>query len=104
MNKLVKIEELQEGDEIIISGHSSLKYMKVLKKPVISKIKKNWITNLPEFAAVRCSIRQDRVQSTYHEDHFYKNYIFEQDISKHNHKSCPSGNNCHTKIVLYVQP
>lgn len=86
MNRLVKVEELEIGDEIIISGHSNLKYMKVLKKPSISKTKKNWRTNLPQFTAVRCSIRQDMVQSTYHKDHFYKDYIFEQDITKHNHK------------------
>ena len=30
MNKLVKIEELQEGDEIIVSG-LDLKYLKILK-------------------------------------------------------------------------
>jgi len=86
MNRLISVEELEIGDEIIISGHSHLKYMKVLKKPVISKIKKNWRTNLPQFTAVRCSIRQDRIQSTYHKDCFYKDYIFEQDITKHNHK------------------
>lgn len=34
MNKLINIEELSIGDEIIISANSNLKYMKVLKKPV----------------------------------------------------------------------
>ena len=28
MNKLVKIEELQEGDEIIVGSGSTLKYLK----------------------------------------------------------------------------
>lgn len=46
MNKLVKIEDLLEGDEIIISGNSNLKYMKVLKTPIISKVKKYWRTGL----------------------------------------------------------
>lgn len=86
MNRLISVEELEIGDEIIISGHSHLKYMKVLKKPVISKIKKNWRTNLPQFTAVRCSIRQNNIQSPYHENYFYKEYVFEQDITKHNHK------------------
>jgi len=86
MNRLVKIEELQEGDEIIISGHSKLKYMKVLKTPTISKTKKYWMTGLPLHTAVRCSIRQDNVKSPRHENYFYKDYVFEQDITKHNHK------------------
>lgn len=86
MNKLVTVEELLEGDEIIISGHSKLKYMKVLKTPIISKTKKNWRTNLPQFTAVRCSIRQDNIKSPYNENCFYKEYVFEQDITKHNHK------------------
>ena len=86
MNKLVKVEELLEGDEIIISSNSNLKYMKVLKTPTISKTKKSWKTGLPLYIAGRCSIRQDSIKSPYHKDYFYKDYIFEQDITKHNHK------------------
>ena len=33
--RLVKIEELLEGDEIIISANSKLKYLKVLSTPVL---------------------------------------------------------------------
>ena len=36
MNKLVKIEELQEGDEIIVGSGSTLKYLKLLKNPTLS--------------------------------------------------------------------
>lgn len=86
MNRLVKIEELQEGDEIIISSNSNLKYMKVLKTPTVSKTKKDWKTGLPLFTSIRCSIRQNNIQSPRHENYFYKEYVFEQDITKHNHK------------------
>ena len=86
MNKLIKLEELLEGDEIIISSNSNLKYMKVLKTPTISKTKKSWRTGLPLYSAVRCSIRQDSIKSPYNENYFYKEYVFEQDITKHNHK------------------
>ena len=82
MNKLVKVKELLEGDEIIISSYSNLKYLKVLKTPIINN-KKCWLTGLPLYSAVRCSIRQDIVSTAYS---FKKEYVFEQDISKHNHK------------------
>ena len=86
MNKLVQVKELLKGDEIIISAFSKLKYMKILKTPTISKTKKCWKTGLPLFTSIRCSIRQNNIQSPYHENYFYKEYVFEQDITKHNHK------------------
>ena len=52
MNKLVQVEELLEGDEIIISSNSNLKYMKVLKTPTVSKTKKDWKTGLPLFTSI----------------------------------------------------
>ena len=39
--KKVQIEELREGDEIIIASGSKLKYLKVLKNPTLSD-KKIW--------------------------------------------------------------
>jgi len=88
MNRLIKIEDLLEGDEIIISGNSNLKYMKVLKTPIISKVKKYWRTGLPLHTAVRCSIRQDQISYINHrgQEAINKITVFEQDISKHNHK------------------
>ena len=94
MNKLVKVEELMEGDEIIISSNSNLKYLKILKTPTISN-KKCWLTGLPLCSAVRCSIRQDTISTAYS---FRKKYVFEQDISKHNHKISISLN--HRDIYL----
>lgn len=104
MNKLLKVEELLEGDEIIISQHSNLKYMKVLKTPIISKTKKYWKTGLPLHTSVRCSIRQDSVQSPYKKDYYYKKYVFEQDITKHNHKISIDLNNRDIFLVKRETP
>ena len=104
MNKLVKLEELLEGDEIIISGNSNLKYMKVLKTPIISKVKKYWRTGLPLHTAVRCSIRQDSVQCPYKKDYYYKEYVFEQDITKHNHRISIDLNNRDIFLVKREEP
>jgi hypothetical protein len=99
MNRLVKIEELQEGDEIIVSG-LDLKYLKVLKPTSISD-KKCWIHLIDpltgkykwlkegiKYKAVRCSIRQDQISYINHrgQEAINKITVFEQDISKHNHK------------------
>jgi len=99
MNKLIKVEELQEGDEIIVSG-LDLKYLKVLKSASISD-KKCWIRSInpltgkfkwlkegKKYKAVRCSIRQDKIPYLTNSGvtKTYKETVFEQDITKHNHK------------------
>lgn len=88
MNKLIEINELEVGDEIIISGNSNLKYMKVLIKPEISATKTHWRTKLPMYKSVRASLRQDEVleKNWNGVEYSVKRYIFEQDISKHNKK------------------
>ena len=75
--KLIKISELERGDEIIISSYSKLKYLKVLKLP---KLKTNswgdYYTN------VKCSLKQEHRVSK-----LGKNIninIFEQDVTQHN--------------------
>lgn len=99
MNKLVKVEELQEGDEIIVSG-LDLKYLKVLKPTSISDKKcwirlvdtltgkYNWSKEGTRYKAVRCSIRQDEIPyvNSRGQEAINKITVFEQDISKHNHK------------------
>ena len=105
MNKLVKIEELQEGDEIIVGSGSTLKYLKLLKNPTLSnKVgwKRGvddqgyftWDKNSPWYKSTLCStcIKEKtykykgyRIGSP---DRFktYKEYIFETDYTKHNKK------------------
>ena len=75
--KLIKVSELERGDEIIISSYSKLKYLKVLKLP---KLKTNrwgdYYTN------VKCSIKQE-----HHVSILGRNIninIFEQDVTQHN--------------------
>lgn len=54
----VSIEELEAGDEIIISSYSDLKYMRVLTKPEKSKTKKHWRTGVPLWKDVKCAIHR----------------------------------------------
>lgn len=60
-NKLIEIEDLEIGDEILISCQSCFKYLKVLVKPTLSKTKVHWRTAQPLYGNVRCSTRQDEV-------------------------------------------
>jgi len=54
---LIKVEDLKEGDEIIISSHANLKYLKVLRTPQTGK-HTHWKTGAPLYKAVKCSINQ----------------------------------------------
>ena len=75
--KLIKVNELEVGDEIIISSYSNLKYLKVLKLP---KLKTNswgdYYTN------VKCSIKQEHHISKWGKQTNVN--FFETDTSKHN--------------------
>ena len=74
--KLIKISELERGDEIIISSYSKLKYLKVLKLP---KLKTNswgdYYTN------VKCSLLKKTMKNGNFE---WNAFPFEQDVTKHN--------------------
>lgn len=98
---LVKIEELLEGDEIIISANSKLKYLKVLTTPVLGN-RDLWEMKYDEskpygrsyevvgkkYKSVRCSLRQDvfDYKTSANAIRTCRQYVFEQDISKHNKK------------------
>jgi hypothetical protein len=60
-NKLIELEDLQVGDEIMISCQSYFKYLKVLTKPKLSKTKVHWHTAQPLYGNVRCSTRQEEL-------------------------------------------
>ena len=64
-NVLIKPEDLQVGDEIMISCQSYFKYLKVLTPPALSKTKVHWRTKQPLYSNVRCSTRQDVITNTY---------------------------------------
>lgn len=64
-NELIKIEDLEVGDEVMISCQSCFKYLKILNKPKLSKTKLHWRTNIPMYSNVRCSTRQEVTTSSH---------------------------------------
>jgi len=62
-NQLIKIEDLQVGDEIMISCQSYFKYLKVLTAPTLSKTKTHWNSKKPMYANFKCTTRRDDVIS-----------------------------------------
>ena len=60
-NVLIKAEDLQVGDEIMVSCQSYFKYLRVLTPPSMSKTKVHWHTKQPVLANFRCTTRQDVV-------------------------------------------
>ena len=75
--KLIKVSELEIGDEIIISSYSNLKYLKVIKLPKLKT--SNWGDY---YSNVKCSIKQDRHISKWGKQTSIN--IFETDVTKHN--------------------
>ena len=90
--KLIKVSELEVGDEIIISSYSNLKYLKVLKLP---KLKTNhwggYYTN------VKCSIKREHHISKWGKQ--INVNFFETDTSKHNSIIYQNLNNRHILLV-----
>jgi hypothetical protein len=60
-NVLIKAEDLQVGDEIMISCQSYFKYLKVLTPPTMSKTKTHWNSKQPMHANFKCTTRQEQV-------------------------------------------
>ena len=56
--EIVKIQDLEVGDEIIISCQSYFKYLKVLRKPSFSG-KTHWNTGKPLYNSVKVSTRRE---------------------------------------------
>ena len=98
--KLIKVQDIIPGDEIIISGNK-LKYLKVLSTPVLGN-RDLWEMKYDEskpygrsyevvgkkYKSVRCSLRQDvfNYKTSVNVIRTCRQYIFEQDVSKHNKK------------------
>ena len=60
-NRLIEIQDLQVGDEIMISCQSHFKYLRVLTPPTMSKTKVHWNTKQPMFGNFKCTTRQEQV-------------------------------------------
>ena len=90
--KLIKISELEIGDEIIISSYSNLKYLKVVKLPKLKTGSwKDYYTN------VKCSIKQEHYVTRWGKQRNIN--FFETDISKHNSFIYKNLNNRHILLV-----
>lgn len=56
MIELIEIEELEVGDEIVISCQSHFKYLRILKKPVLNTAPKpTWRNSSSAYKSVKCS-------------------------------------------------
>ena len=74
--KLIKVDELEIGDEIIISSYSNLKYLKIIKLP---KLKTNSWRDY--YTNVKCSLSKKRMKNGNFE---WNVSIFEPDVTQHN--------------------
>jgi hypothetical protein len=64
-NRVIEIEDLQVGDEILISCQSHFKYLRVLRPLTMSKTKLHWTTQQPLYKSVKCSTKQEVVTVTH---------------------------------------
>lgn len=62
--ELIKMEDLNVGDEILISCQSYFKYLRVLKKPTLGK-KTNYRTGALIYKLVKCSACREIKTSSY---------------------------------------
>ena len=89
--KLIKVGELEIGDEIIISSYSNLKYLKVIKLP---KLKTNSWRDY--YTNAKCSLSKKRMKNGNFE---WNVFIFETDVTKHNSIIYQDLNNRHILLV-----
>lgn len=61
---LIELKDLRKGDEIIVSSNSRLKYLKILRNPVLGK-RVGWQGGLL-YKSLMCSSRRDEVTYTFH--------------------------------------
>lgn len=74
---IVKVGDLDRGDEIIITNNGDLVYAKVLKKPSVSN-KKAWsylAANPTLYTSVKCSVHKEDVTYCYQYNGITKSYI-----------------------------
>ncbi len=62
--KLIELEDLQIGDEIVISCQSHFKYLRVLSQPQENG-NTHYYTKKPLYKSVRCSTKRIDKQHTY---------------------------------------
>jgi hypothetical protein len=55
---VIEVKDIKVGDEIIISSNGNLKYLKVLRPPMLNG-KLHWRDKTPLYRSVYCSMRKD---------------------------------------------
>lgn len=89
--QLVEIQDLDEGDEILISCQSYFKYLRILRKPKLSPKKVHWSTKQPLYNGVKCSTIRDQSVKTWTGsdgktyNHDIKKWGFGPDDHNYNH-------------------
>lgn len=85
--KLIDVKDLEEEDEILISCQGYFKYLRVVRKPVISK-NKHWNTGAPLYKSVKCSTNRSVTQKSWitlnNDPHYYNEYKWEFGPENHN--------------------
>jgi hypothetical protein len=84
----IEIQDLEVGDEILISCQSHFKYLRVLKQPTIGDII-HWRTQQPIYKAVKCSTNKEENYITYPSHNGgtrkYKEIQYKLTSEDHNH-------------------
>jgi hypothetical protein len=62
-NKIIGVQDLEIGDEVLISCQSFFKYLKILSEPKLSNTKVHWRTKRPLYGNVMCSTKREEVIS-----------------------------------------
>jgi len=72
-NRIIKIEELEVGDKILVASNGSLRYYKVLRKPKMTSKLTKYSKGVPvnKWSGTRCSI-----YFCTGEDHNYERMIY----------------------------
>ena len=69
----VEVKDLEQGDEIIISNWSDLRYLKVLKAPKLTGVI-HYHTGKPLYGAVKCLVHSE--DATGYNGHIYIKKVF----------------------------
>jgi hypothetical protein len=60
----IKVEDLEAGDEVLLSCQTSFRYVRILRTPQLGK-KLHWKTQAPMYKAVKCSSKTIETSQTH---------------------------------------
>jgi hypothetical protein len=99
--EMVKVENLEIGDEIIIPVNSELRYLRVLKHPRTGK-RKDYRTQASLYTAVKCSTKMDVVEHsrTYGNQQVHRWKVKTYEFTPENHNTAISVDLNYKDILL----